>query len=143
MFKVMMVLSLLAADKLTFQNLPAPVRAAVHKAFAQPKIVSVDEEKEEGHIVYEVKVKQDGHLIELSISPEGTVLSEERVVKLEEAPDFVRRAVTAAGGKVETVEQVTEGGVVKYEAVVRKTDKSRLELVISADGGVETKPATE
>lgn len=143
MFKVMVVFALLAADKPTFEKLPEPVRAAVHKAFGNAKVVSVDEEKEEGKVVYEVKVKHEGNLVELSLHADGTVISEERAMKLEEAPAYVRNAITTAGGKVETVEQVTEGGVVTFEAVVRKADKSRVELVIGADGGVQSKPATE
>lgn len=143
MFKVMVVFALLGADKLTFEKLPEPVRATVHKAFGNAKVVSVDEEKEEGKVVYEVKVKFEGHLVELSVHADGTVVSEERALKLDEAPAFVRNAVSTAGGTVETVEQVTEGGVVKFEVVVRKADKSRVELVIGADGGVQSKPATE
>jgi len=143
MFKVMVVFALLGADKLTFEKLPQPVRAAVQKAFGSAKVVGVDEEKEEGKVVYEVKVKQEGHIVELSVHADGTVVSEERAMKFEEAPSFVRNAITAAGGTVESVEQVTEGGVVTFEAVVRKADKSRVELVIGADGGVESKPATE
>ena len=142
----LLLLALLAEKKLTFDQLPLPVKATVQKVLGQSKILSVEEERDEGKIVYEVKAKHEGHVIELALTADGVVVAEEREIKLEEAPAAIRRAVTTSlptGGKIEGVEQVTEAGVTSFEVAVRKTDGARVELIVQADGGVVIKPATE
>jgi uncharacterized membrane protein YkoI len=146
MMTCLLLLSLVAEKKISFDQLPAPVKAAVQRAFGKSKILSVEEEREEGKLVYEVKAKHEGHVVELELTGEGTVIAEERQLKLEEAPAAIRQAVTSslpAGGKVEGVEQVTEAGVVTFEVAVKKADGARVELIIQGDGGVVVKPATE
>ncbi len=142
MFKLIAVLSLLGANKVPFEKLPEPVRAAVMKAYPDAKVVSAEEEKDEGKVVYEVKFKHGAQVVELSVGVDGAVVSEEKVVKLEETPPFVRKAVAGAlpaRAKVERVEQVTEAGKESYEVAVRKADGSHIELVIDANGGVVTR----
>ena len=143
----LLLLYVLSAEKkLTFDQLPAPVKATVQKVFAKAKILSVEEEHDEGKLVFEVKAKHEGHVVELALTGDGTVIAEEREIKLEEAPLAIRQAVTKnlpAGGKVEGVEQVTEGGLTFFEVAVRKADGSHVEMVVQADGGVVIKPATE
>ena len=142
MFKIIVVLSLLSANKVAFEKLPEAVKAAVLKAYPGAKVISSEEEKEEGKVVYEVKFKHGGQVIELSMTVDGQVVAEEKVVKLEQTPELVRKAIAAAlpkGARVERVEQVTEAGKVTYEAAVHNADGSRLELVVDGEGGVVTR----
>ncbi len=142
MIKTLVVLSLLCATKLPFEKLPAPVKAAVFKAYPDAKVLSAEEEREEGKVVYEVKFKHGAQEIELSLSVDGQVLAEEKVVRLEQTPEVVRKAIAGAlpaGARVESVEQVTEAGKETWEAAVRKADGSRIELVVDANGSVATR----
>ena len=145
MTKLMLML-MLGAGPLTFEKLPEPVKAAVHKALPTATVISVEREQTKDKLVFEVKLKQAGQVIELSLSADGTVVSEERVVKLADAPGYVRKAVSEAlpaTAKIEQVEQVTEGGVTTFEVTARKADGKRVELTIQSDGSTRTEPATE
>lgn len=142
MFKALVVLSLLSANKLAFEKLPEPVKAAVFKAYPDAKVMGAEEEQDEGKLVYEVKFKHGAQVIELSLSADGQVVAEEKVIKLEQTPELVRKALAGAlpaGAKIERVEQVTEAGKETYEADVRNKDGSRLELVVDSKGAVVTK----
>ena len=68
---------------------------------------------------------------------EGKIVSVEKVIALSDVPEAVRKTIEAnsAGGKVEKVEHIEEGGKVTYEALVTK-DGKREEIVISPDGKV-------
>lgn len=146
MFASLVVLSLLAADvAVPFEKLPSPVQDAVHQRFGKGvKLEGAEEEKGEGKVVYEVKVKVKGQVVELALSPDGTVLSEEKEVTVAELPAAVKKAVIgAATGKITRAEQVTEGKAVTYEVVVQKADGARVEVIVAADGSVKTKLADE
>lgn len=142
----LVLLLALGAAPLTFDKLPEPVKAAVHKALPGAAVISVEREQSKDKVVFEVKLKQAGQVIELSLTADGTVVSEERVVKLADAPAHVRKAVSEAlpaTAKIEQVEQVTEGGVTTFEVTARKADGKRVELTIQPDGSTRTEPATE
>ena len=95
MTKLVLMLALGAAP-LTFDRLPEPVKAAVHKALPAATVISVEREQSKDKLVFEVKLKQAGQVIELSLSADGTLVSEERVVKLADAPAYVRKAISEA-----------------------------------------------
>ncbi len=141
-----LVLSLAAAP-LTFETLPEPVRAQVHTKYPEAKVRSVEAEKgDDGKVVYEIKLTVAGARTELSIAPDGTLVSEERVVELKATPVEVQRAFAASsekGLKVERVEEVTAGGVVTWEIAGRRANGKRVEVVIDAQGTVKVHPATE
>ena len=136
----------LAAAPLTFEKLPESVRAKVQSRYPGAKVTGVEVEKDEGKVVYEIKFTLAGAEIEVSVAPDGKVVSEERKVALKDLPQAVQKAFASSAEKalkVERVDEVTEGGVKTWEIAGLRADGKRVEVVIDAQGVVEVHPATE
>lgn len=132
----------LATAPLTFDQLPAPVRAAVHTKYPDAKVLGVEKEKND----YEIKMTVDGAGTELTVAFDGTVLAEERVVAFKSMPAQLQKAFADSPEKtlaVERVEEVTEKGEKTYEIAGKRADGKRVEVIITAKGQLTVKPATE
>lgn len=127
-------------------SLPPAVRDALTKAWPNARVVRVEREAKAGKVEWEVALQVDAQAFEATFDDAGHLLAEERVVTLDALPEKVRDALKAAtpkGASIERVEQVTEGGHVTVEAVVKPAKGARVELVVDADGHVTQHPATE
>ena len=142
-----LMLSAKADKHVKFETLPEVVRARVQEKFPKAKVVDAELEKgRDGKDVYEVKLMVEGAKTEISITPEGTVVSVERIVAWKSAPAEVKKALASSAAKdlkVERAEEVTEGEAVSWEVTGTGKDGKRVEVVIDAQGGVTVKTATE
>ncbi len=117
------------------QDLPAAVAKAIKAAAGDAKLKELKSEKEDGvesvEAVWEVK----GRVHEITVALDGTVLSEEEIIPLNEAPAAVQAAINKEAGdrKIIEVERVKEKGKTLFEAVI-KTAKGRLELKLNEAG---------
>lgn len=127
-------------------SLPSPVRDAVTKTWPGARIVRVEREAKAGKVAWEVALQDAQRAFEATFDDAGHLLAEEHVVTLDALPPAARDALKAAtpkGATLERVEQVTEGGKVGFEAVVKPAKGERVELVVDGDGHVTQHPATE
>ena len=108
-----------------FESLPEVVRTKVHEKYPQAKVLGAEIETSEGKTVYEVKLSVAGARTELSLSAEGAIVSEERVVAWKNVPVEVQKALAGSAAKdlkVERAEEVTEGGSVTWEITGKRAD---------------------
>lgn len=117
------------------KSLPPSVQKAVAAETRGATIKGVDKEVEDGKTVYEVETVVSGRTRDLMFAADGTVLSVEEQSSLDAISAAARAAVEkqAVGGRVSTVEVVTRGTAVSYEAVVVKGGK-KTEVTVNADG---------
>jgi hypothetical protein len=125
-------------EKVALDKLPKAVTEAVKAKFEGAELVSASKEKEDGKEVFEVVIKHKGHNVEVTLTPEGKVVSVEKEIEAKDAPKVVTEALDAKYPKatVKKVEEVTEDGKVTYEFLIVTAEKKTVEVVIDPKGKV-------
>lgn len=123
--------------------LPAPVDAAVAKAFPKAKIVESeleDDDDASAPKTYEIELKDGEREISLAMSLDGEILEIERKVAFTGLPAAVKKAISAAHPKddVEEVEEVVRGDATFYEV---EFEGDAPEMILDAEGRTIAKPA--
>jgi|KBSMisStandDraft_5_1062788.scaffolds.fasta_scaffold224871_2 hypothetical protein len=126
--------SLPAAErKVARKDLPAAVAQVVKSEEAKgAKIVGFSRETEGGKTFYEIETTVNGHTRDLLLTPAGVVVEVEEAIAIDAVPAAARKAFEARG-MIVSVESVTKGNVVAYEARVRRNGKTS-EIQVRADG---------
>ena len=118
---------------------PAPVKAAIAKAYPGSTVESCKKEVEKGTTLYEVKVTTKQSLkIELDVAPDGKILQTEQKVSLETVPKAVLEGFHAKYKDVKPTaaeKQIKADGTVQYELAFADGKKKR-EVTLSESGKI-------
>jgi hypothetical protein len=116
---------------------PAPVKAAIDKAFAKSTIGKCKAEKEHGRDQFEVKLtKADGTTAEVDVTPDGKILQVEEKIAVDKVPAAVMKAFAAKypKAKVDGAEKQTPAeGKPSYELAFQ-AGSGRKEATFTEDG---------
>jgi uncharacterized membrane protein YkoI len=118
-----------------FKDLPAAVQKAVPAQTRGAKVKVYNKEVEGGKTFYEAETTVAGKSRDILFDESGAVVEVEQGMDLAAIPAAAKTGIekAAAGGKVLSVESVTKGTSVVYEAVVSNQGKKH-ELQVNADG---------
>jgi uncharacterized membrane protein YkoI len=140
---VLVVPALRAADekeeKVPLDKLPKAVVEAVKAKFAGAILVSAETEKEDGKTVYEVNLKHKGHAIEVTVTPEGKIVSVEKTIAAKDLPEAVADALKKKYPKatIKKVEELSKDDkVTGYEVLLVTSDKKTVEVVFDPTGKI-------
>ena len=124
-------------------GVPARVRAAVEARFPGAQITSVAREKENGQVVYDYELQQDGRKYETDVREDGTLLEVEKQLAGSDVPEAVSRAVAAKypGAQVREVMEVNKvlqgrETADHYEVTLSGGGAGGKEVNVSMDGRV-------
>ncbi len=127
--------------KIPLDQVPAAVMKAIKNRFPGADVSSVEKEKEDGQVMYDVELKHKGRKYEMDIKDDGTIVEIEKEVAVGDTPEAVLQAVKAKypGSKVEEIMEVNkvEGKKetpVHYEITIVGADGKKKEVVVSLDG---------
>ena len=125
-------------EKVPLDKLPKAVVDAVKAKFEGAELVSAEKEKEDGKEVYEVAIKHKGHNIEVTLTPDGKIVSMEKEIEAKDLPKVVSEALDAKYPKatIKKLEEVTEGDKLTYEALIVTADNKTVEVVFDPQGKV-------
>jgi uncharacterized membrane protein YkoI len=131
------------AKKLKESDVPQKVMDAVKARFPNAKIDSVEREKEDGNVIYDIELTQDGRKYETDVKEDGTLIEIEKALDAKDWPANVTQAVMAKYPRT-TIKEVMEKSLVKdgketvheYEVVVRFNDSQEKEVTVTPDGKV-------
>ena len=127
------VTGLRGADrKIQAKDLPPAVQTAVQEETKGATIKGYAKEVEAGKTMYEVETTVRGHSRNLLFDATGRLVEVEEAVTLDAVPAAVKIALEMRG-KVLTVESVTKGKTVTYEAQIEKNGK-KSEVAVDAAG---------
>ena len=133
-------LALFAAEKkVEMKDLPEPVQKTVREQTKTAKLRGLAKEVESGKTIYEVETTTaNGKSRDLLVDATGAVVEVEEATELGSIPEAAQKTLkTAAGaGKILTVETVTKGSAVSYEAIVEKGGK-KSEVAVNGDGSLK------
>lgn len=118
-------------------QLPAAVQKAIKAYVAEHKATlrGTSAETEHGAQRFEAEMRVDGVGRDVTFDHTGAVVSVEEVITVRQLPAGARAAIekAAQGGRIGTVEMITEGSTVSYEAHITKSGKTS-ELKVNAAG---------
>jgi uncharacterized membrane protein YkoI len=127
------VTALFAADKkIQAKDLPPAVQKAVQEEAKGATIKGYARETEDGKTMYEVETTVNGHSRDLLFDATGQLVEIEEAIGLDAVPPAVKTALEARG-RILTVETVTKGKTLTYEAQVEKNGK-KSEIAVDAAG---------
>jgi predicted aspartyl protease len=135
---VMLTLTMFAAEtRVQMKDLPPPVQKAVEEQIKTAKLRGLSREVEHGKTYYEAETTVNGKSRDILMDSTGAVVEVEEATAFESIPEAAQRALrTKAGsGKILSVESVTKGSVVSYEAVIQKNGR-KSEIAVNSDGSV-------
>jgi uncharacterized membrane protein YkoI len=123
-------------EKIPLEKVPKAVLDAVKAKFPKAKLVSAEKEKEDGKVVYEINIKDGGKTVEVTVTPEGKIVSVEKTIAEKDLPEAVTEAFKKKypGATVKLVEEVTKGDKVYFELQILTKDKKKLEVEFDPKG---------
>lgn len=124
-------------EKVPLDKLPKEVTEAVKKKFPKAELVSAEKEKEDGKTVYEVNIKNEGQTIEVTLTPEGKIVSIEKEITAKDLPKVVADALEAKYPKAsikKAEEIIKEDKLISYEMLIVTADKKKLEVKFDPTG---------
>lgn len=135
---VSLAVAFAAETAVKMKDLPPVVQKAIVEQTKGAQIKGLSKEIEKGKTMYEVETTLNGKARDLLFDATGALVSVEEPVAIEAIPTAAKAAIEklAAGGKIKSVESVTKGQIVTYEAAIVKAQK-RSEVVVGADGSIQ------
>lgn len=124
-------------ETVSWSQVPAAARQTIKAHAPETAIKKIEKDTEAGKVSYEFQIIQDGKKSEITVAADGKLLTVEDEVALADVPAAVRQTIQAqaTGGKLGTLEKVTEDGETTFEAKVEK-DGKKLEITMAPDGKI-------
>ena len=131
------------AEKVPLDKVPKVIMDAIKNRFPKAEIESVEKEKEDGKIVFDIELKHEGRKYEMDILEDGTIVEIEKEVAAKDVPEAVTKAVKEKYPGC-TIKEVMEVNKVKdkketpdhYEVTLETADKKKKEVEVSLDGKI-------
>jgi len=129
------------AEKIALDKVPQPIMKAVTTRFPGAKLRSVEKEIEDGKVVFDVELTQEGRKYEMDIKEDGTILQIEKEVAAKNLPQAVTKTLEGRYPKA-TLKEIMEVSKVEgkqetpvaYEVVLVTAAGMNLEVEISLAG---------
>ena len=99
-------------ETVTMAQVPAKVQKTTQTYASETEIKKIKKGDVDGKIAYEFEIEKGGKKSEVTILPNGKLLSTEEAVELADIPDAARKTIEhkAAGGTLVSTEKVFEKG---------------------------------
>jgi uncharacterized membrane protein YkoI len=139
-----------AAKRLEPADVPQKVMAAAKGRFPGAQFHSIEKENEDGKVIYDFELTQDGRKYEMDILDDGTIIEIEKALDAGDRPDNVTKLVMDKWPKA-SIKEVMEKSIIKdgkesvheYEVVLRTPDGKTQEVTVSKDGKITEEAAGE
>ena len=129
------------AEKLTSENIPPKIMAAINGRFPGAQVTSAERENEDGKIVYDIELKHSGRKYEMDIHDDGTIIEIEKEMDASKLPEAAAKTLADKypGSSIKEVMEVNKVSGTKetpdhYEVVIETAQKKSQEVILSLDG---------
>jgi uncharacterized membrane protein YkoI len=130
-------------EKVALDKLPKAVLDTVKARFPKAELLGAAKEKEDGKILYEVAIKDQGAKIDVILTAEGAITLFEKEIAAKDLPKAVTKALEekypkAAYKKIEEVTKVENKSekLAYYEVLLVTPAKKRGEVQVDASGKI-------
>ncbi len=126
-------------EKVPLDKVPKAVLDAVKAKFPEAKINGAEKETDkEKKTVYEINISIKDQKADITVTPEGKIVSVEKVIAVKDMPKPVAEALEKKYPKatIKQVEEISDGAdkITKYEAVIITADNKTLEVSFDPSG---------
>ncbi|MCI0360171.1 MAG: hypothetical protein L0211_16965 [Planctomycetaceae bacterium] len=130
-----------ADEKVEPDKLPQKVKDTLKTRWSTAKITIATKTMENGAVVYDIEMTQDGKKREADIKEDGSIVNFENEIAIKDVPKAVADAVKAKHPDA-TIKEAMETLVIKdgkdvvdeYEVLLVTGDNKEIELTVSPDG---------
>jgi uncharacterized membrane protein YkoI len=130
-------------EKVPLDKVPKAVSETIKKRFPKAEVTSASKEAEDGKTVYEVQLTDAGHKCDVTVTPEGQLVSIERTIAEKDLPKTTAATLKEKwpGAKYEIIEEVIhvkdgKESMDYYEVLMTTADKKKVEACVDASGKV-------
>jgi uncharacterized membrane protein YkoI len=125
-------------EKVPLDKVPKAVLKAVKAKFKGAELVGAQTEKDGDKLVYEINLKDKGQAVEVSVTPDGKIVSIEKTIAAKDLPRPVSEAINSKypKAKYKRVEELTEDGKTSYEVLIVTAEKKTFEVVLEPSGKI-------
>ena len=128
-------------EKVEADKLPQKVKDTLKTRWSTAKITVATKTMEDGAVVYDIEMTQDGKKREADIKEDGSIVNFENEIAIKDLPKAVADAVKAKHPDA-TIKEAMETLVIKegkdvvdeYEVLLVTGDNKEVELTVSPDG---------
>jgi len=115
--------------KIKEAEVPKPVIDAVKQKYPKAKTIQFEQDTLDGKSIFEVGLENAGEKLDVIVSPDGTILEEEKPIKASDLPAEIKQGLAASKYAKWTVKSA--------ERVVRdeKSDAPIYEILVAHKGG--------
>ncbi|HKD36530.1 MAG TPA: PepSY-like domain-containing protein [Pirellulales bacterium] len=138
---ILMAAAARADGKLDLDKVPAKIMSAIKGRFPDAQLKSVEEENENGKVMYDVELTQKGRKYEMDINGDGTIVEVEKEVAAKDFPAACAKAVAAKfpNAKIKEIMEVNKVDGKKetpqnYEVTLEEPGKKAFEAIVALDG---------
>jgi uncharacterized membrane protein YkoI len=132
-------------EKVPLDKVPKAVLKAVKAKFKGAELVGAQTEKEDGKTLYEINLKDKGQAVDVTVMPDGKIVSIERTIAAKDLPRPVTEGINRKYPKADfkRVEEITEGDKTNYEVLLVTDGKKTIEVVLDRDGKIVKEEAKD
>jgi hypothetical protein len=130
-------------EKVTLDKVPRAVLKAVKARFPDAKLLKAEKETENGKTVFEIGLKNMEQSIEVTLTPDGTIIEIEKQIAAKDMPKVVAAALEdkypkATYRMIEEVIKVKdkEEKLAYYEVLLVTAAKKKLEVSVTPEGKI-------
>jgi len=119
------------------QDLPRSITDAVKAKFPKAKITSAEKGTEDGKPIYEVSIKSEQRNIDVTLTPDGEILSFEKTLLPKDRPKVMMESLKSKypDASIKLIEEVWEHGKkTGYEGTIITDSKKTVEVAFDAKG---------
>jgi uncharacterized membrane protein YkoI len=128
-------------EEVKFDELPKVVKDALHAKFPKAQVGSAEKGVEDGKPIFEVSVKDNGRNTDVTLTPDGKILSYEKALPPSDRPKMSVKTVKSKypNSTIKLVEEVWEDGKLEgYEVTLVTADKKTVEVMFDSNCKLET-----
>lgn len=128
-------------EEIPWAKVPVAVQKSITDNARGEAVKTVEKQTRGGKTTYETKVRKPGGTeIEIDVGEDGKLIKVEveEIIPWRRVPAAVQKTITAnaEGGRVRTVGKETKDGTATYEAEVKKSDGTRLDIEVGETGNL-------
>jgi uncharacterized membrane protein YkoI len=128
-------------ENIKVDELPKAVQDSLRAKFPKAEITGAEKGTEDGQKIYEASIKSENHNIDVTLTPDGKILSFEKTISASERPKTMAEALNAKypHATIKLVEEVWENDkLTGYEATIVTPDKKTHEVDFDSSGKLAT-----
>jgi hypothetical protein len=122
----------------SLSEVPRAARDTIEHEAKGLKIDDIEQDKDDGQVVYEVDAENDDRQIKLKVAQDGSLLEREEEIDSDDLPNVVLAAVKKSVGDIDfdDIEKRFRRGRNTYYKIEGETDEFKVDLEVAEDGTI-------